>query len=350
MAGSTPPISDRLTIGGPRARPYRSGPVPKRPAAGSSALSHPPTGRTEQHHHIPVTRDPHVIGRVGWPGPWKGGSGHRPGGRAAFRGARTAVVAARGGWKRGLQRARRRASSAMSSRRCSGRASRISSASRSTSPGDLGTPGRRSHAPEVRFSGASRAKCCGCTGAFQALRAGSIPVARSEVRNTRGVAQSGSAPGWGPGGRRFKSCLPDSEKACRYGPFRFDVRRADVRPWFQFGSSGGSERRCRARGTVGADAIRRPRSGAGRRRGARSARARRGCIRRSCRLGRGRVDLDDASPSRSLVGVLTKRRFAQRERSSSSATVRMCASRCASSSRTPGEMRAPGRVMIANVS
>ncbi len=25
----------------------------------------------------------------------------------------------------------------------------------------------------------------------------------------RGVAQSGSAPGWGPGGRRFKSCLPD---------------------------------------------------------------------------------------------------------------------------------------------
>jgi len=27
---------------------------------------------------------------------------------------------------------------------------------------------------------------------------------------SRGVAQSGSAPGWGPGGRRFKSCLPDS--------------------------------------------------------------------------------------------------------------------------------------------
>jgi hypothetical protein len=28
----------------------------------------------------------------------------------------------------------------------------------------------------------------------------------------RGVAQSGSAPGWGPGGRRFKSCLPDHAK------------------------------------------------------------------------------------------------------------------------------------------
>jgi hypothetical protein len=27
----------------------------------------------------------------------------------------------------------------------------------------------------------------------------------------RGVAQSGSAPGWGPGGRRFKSCLPDEK-------------------------------------------------------------------------------------------------------------------------------------------
>jgi hypothetical protein len=52
-----------------------------------------------------------------------------------------------------------------------------------------------------------RAKCCGCTKAFQAFRAGSIPVARLLPR---GVAQSGSAPGWGPGGRRFKSCLPDT--------------------------------------------------------------------------------------------------------------------------------------------
>jgi hypothetical protein len=28
----------------------------------------------------------------------------------------------------------------------------------------------------------------------------------------RGVAQSGSALGWGPSGRRFKSCLPDYEE------------------------------------------------------------------------------------------------------------------------------------------
>jgi integrase len=35
------------------------------------------------------------------------------------------------------------------------------------------------------------------------------------------VAQSGSAPGWGPGGRRFKSCLPDLTK----GPLRRAFRR-----------------------------------------------------------------------------------------------------------------------------
>ena len=37
--------------------------------------------------------------------------------------------------------------------------------------------------------------------------------ARLSVESTRprGVAQSGSAPGWGPGGRRFKSCLPDEK-------------------------------------------------------------------------------------------------------------------------------------------
>jgi hypothetical protein len=33
------------------------------------------------------------------------------------------------------------------------------------------------------------------------------------IDRPRGVAQSGSAPGWGPGGRRFKSCLPDVRKS-----------------------------------------------------------------------------------------------------------------------------------------
>ena len=30
----------------------------------------------------------------------------------------------------------------------------------------------------------------------------------------REVAQAGSAPGLGPGGRRFESCLPDKNKQC----------------------------------------------------------------------------------------------------------------------------------------
>ena len=70
---------------------------------------------------------------------------------------------------------------------------------------DRGAP--RAPARAVSCEQGVRAKCCGCTEAFQASRAGSIPVARFKPR---GVAQSGSAPGWGPGGRRFKSCLPDS--------------------------------------------------------------------------------------------------------------------------------------------
>src|SRR3954465_6194510 len=80
---------------------------------------------------------------------------------------------------------------------------------------------------------ALRAWCNGCTRAFQALSTGSIPVARSsgpevkflrkEVRpdlhtgrkrrldsdQRRGVAQSGSASGWGPEGRWFESSRPD---------------------------------------------------------------------------------------------------------------------------------------------
>ena len=32
------------------------------------------------------------------------------------------------------------------------------------------------------------------------------------AKSERGVAQSGSAPGLGPGGRRFESCRPDIEE------------------------------------------------------------------------------------------------------------------------------------------
>ena len=33
------------------------------------------------------------------------------------------------------------------------------------------------------------------------------------AKEKRGVAQSGSAPGLGPGGRRFESCRPDKKDA-----------------------------------------------------------------------------------------------------------------------------------------
>jgi hypothetical protein len=37
------------------------------------------------------------------------------------------------------------------------------------------------------------------------------PPIRQNAETPRGVAQSGSALGWGPSGRRFKSCLPDPQ-------------------------------------------------------------------------------------------------------------------------------------------
>ncbi len=96
-------------------------------------------------------------------------------------------------------------------------------------------------APESRTPSAAgnmgacrRAKCCGCTEAFQASRAGSIPVAR--LHKPRGVAQSGSAPGWGPGGRRFKSCLPDHTKHLQNTDFQAPAKAPPTRQRFYSGS------------------------------------------------------------------------------------------------------------------
>ena len=79
----------------------------------------------------------------------------------------------------------------------------------------------------IQVSFALRARCIGCTGAFQAPRAGSIPVARFNRQepvlpgravgpspgrvpvHARGVAQFGSAFDWGSKGRWFKSSRPD---------------------------------------------------------------------------------------------------------------------------------------------
>ena len=55
---------------------------------------------------------------------------------------------------------------------------------------------------------------------LSAAKTAGTPAAGLSVESTtpRGVAQSGSAPGWGPGGRRFKSCLPDrSAVGCEGG-------------------------------------------------------------------------------------------------------------------------------------
>src|SRR5216684_7992887 len=43
-----------------------------------------------------------------------------------------------------------------------------------------------------------------------------VVPAIAPVRSCRGVAQPGRAPGSGPGGRRFKSSLPDHFKSIRY--------------------------------------------------------------------------------------------------------------------------------------
>src|SRR4051794_38666342 len=51
------------------------------------------------------------------------------------------------------------------------------------------------------------------------LRAGRHYRVAASIGHPRGVAQSGSASGWGPEGRRFKSCLPDSRSPDLVGGF-----------------------------------------------------------------------------------------------------------------------------------
>ena len=183
-----------------------------------------------------------------------------------------------------------RCSPRRSARRCRARSSR-STARSTTGPargrrqssrrdGEVPTEERRAgrRAPEPRLPSDARGRGVnGCTGAFQALGTGSTPVARSvrscavrrrraaRIHRPRGVAQSGSAPGWGPGGRRFKSCLPDYKSPanrrvasshggprCSQGRQTGDKRRLSVqnRGWNWPGDSlserpGTVDRRCR---------------------------------------------------------------------------------------------------------
>ena len=85
-----------------------------------------------------------------------------------------------------------------------------SSSSRTSSRTRPGPPGRRR---STRWPTESTCVSAGSSAGPSGSR-GISRKARGRRRGTiiagpRGVAQSGSAPGWGPGGRRFKSCLPD---------------------------------------------------------------------------------------------------------------------------------------------
>jgi hypothetical protein len=88
-----------------------------------------------------------------------------------------------------------------------------------------GKPSPRVHPPTLRADARASVSAGRCSATSVALRQAcgrSVVVAQkpskllgrvrfpSPACPSRGVAQSGSAPGWGPGGRRFKSCLPDT--------------------------------------------------------------------------------------------------------------------------------------------
>ena len=66
----------------------------------------------------------------------------------------------------------------------------------------------------VRQGGIRRAECYNFL-AIQRLLPGSAIIVLCP-RSCRGVAQPGRAPGSGPGGRRFKSSLPDQQFSCLF--------------------------------------------------------------------------------------------------------------------------------------
>ncbi len=79
--------------------------------------------------------------------------------------------------------------------------------------------------PEVRFARASRAKCCGCTGAFQALRAGSIPVARSDSEHHGEWRSLVAHPAGGRAVAGSNPVSPIEGKGPLCGPFALVERR-----------------------------------------------------------------------------------------------------------------------------
>ncbi len=93
--------------------------------------------------------------------------------------------------------------------------------------------------PDARHRGADEERTVVDTPQRYGARRRTAPPARAPHRALsaatdtlheapRGVAQSGSAPGWGPGGRRFKSCLPDERKGLQMRAFLLPATRSLV--------------------------------------------------------------------------------------------------------------------------
>ena len=109
-----------------------------------------------------------------------------------------------------------------------------------------------------RYHGARvvpRAKCCGCTGAFQALRAGSIPVARFARVDVNGEWRSLVAhPAGGRAAAGSNPVSPTTRKARNRGPFAVSGRVPKLGHGDQTGTSfctrppiGAHETTCRNR-------------------------------------------------------------------------------------------------------
>ena len=91
--------------------------------------------------------------------------------------------------------------------------------------------------PEVRFARASRAKCCGCTGAFQALRAGSIPVARSDSEHHGEWRSLVAHPAGGRAVAGSNPVSPIDKSPANAGLFFVGESTGTTAVWFQFGSN-----------------------------------------------------------------------------------------------------------------
>ena len=140
----------------------------------------------------------------------------------------------------------------------------------------------------------------------------------------RGVAQLGSAPEWGSGGRRFKSCRPDQRERERIGDNRsarvlLDPPQVLGLPWARHAASHGSCESARASSDPGGAALRAPHLGNAREPGRENTRLSQGtrarCIPEIDRpapeplsqLPRARASLPTTRPSASDTALSARR-------------------------------------------